>query len=472
MSDPAVSVPIAGGEDPEAIKPPVLSDIQVEAIGRELGEPGWMIDTRRSALDVYRRLPMPSSREETWRHCDILRFPFAGLPLEALALSGRQKRAPSAWLRPVAGPGTGGQIALEDRATRIVSLDEDLQRAGVVFMTISQAAHDHPDLLRALIGKVVSPSQGKFAALASVIFDAGIVLHVPKGVRIDRPLHASLWSSPGGMRAERLLVNIEEGAEATLFYECASPESREGAARLQITEVSVQSGATLRLFTSQAWGKNVVCVSHDQASIHRDGRLEWGFAHLGAGSSKTIAAVELLEPGAEARWNGLSFLTGNQQVNLSSWQNHRARGTTSEFLYKEALTDSSRSIWSGMVRVDPGAIGADGYQANRTLMLSDQAKAESIPGLEILADDVHCSHGVSIGELDPEEIFYLRSRGISAQDSRRLLIDGFFEPVLEKISQDDIRRRVRATLEEKLEALWKIRLPMDPRGRGDPEEGG
>ena len=124
------------------------------------------------------------------------------------------------------------------------------------------------------------------------------------------------------------------------------------------------------------------------------------------------------------------------------------------------------------MRVDPGAVGADGYQASRTLMLSDQARAESIPGLEILADDVHCSHGVSIGELDAEEIFYLRSRGISPEDSRRLLIDGFFEPVLQKISHDDIRRRVRGSLEEKLAAMRATQLPTDRRGQAAPETDG
>jgi Fe-S cluster assembly protein SufD len=472
MSDPAVSVSKASGEDPEGVRLPAISDIQVEAIGRELGEPGWMIDARRAALEEYRRLPMPSAREETWRHSDILQFPFADQSLEVLALSGRHKRAPSAWLKPVAGSGTCGQIVIEDSAPRIVNLDAELQKAGVVFMPILQAVRDHPDVLRALLGKVVPQSEGKFAALASIIFDAGIVLHVPKGVRIEKPLHASLWSSPEGLRAERLLVNVEEGAEATLFYECASPEGTDSAARLQITELSVHPGASLRLVTLQAWGKNVVVVSHDKASVRQGGRLEWGFANFGSRSAKTIAGVDLLEPGAEARWNGLSFLAGSQQINLTSQQNHRARETTSEFLYKEALTDTSRSIWRGMVRVDPGAFGADGYQANRTLMLSDQAKAESIPGLEILADDVHCSHGVSIGEPDPEEIFYLRTRGISPEDSRRLLIDGFFEPVLEKFSPDEVRRRVRAALEEKMEAVRKPEFSTDQRDPADPELGG
>jgi Fe-S cluster assembly protein SufD len=472
MGDQTVSVQKQAVEEPEAVKPPVLSDIQVEAIGRELGEPGWMIDARRSALDMYRRLPMPSPREEIWRHSDILQFPFDELTLEVLALSGRQKRAPSAWLRPVAGRGTGGQLALEDGNPRVATLAEDLQRAGVIFMPVSQAAHDHPDLLKVLLGKVVTPSEGKFAALAAIIFDTGIVLYVPKGVRIDRPLHASLWSSPDGMRAERLLVSLEEGAEATLFYECASPEGGNPAARLQITEVAIQSGAFLRLSTLQNWGKNIVSVSHDKASVRKGGHLEWGFAHLGGRSSKTIASVDLLESGAKVGWAGLSLLDGNQQLNLSSWQNHQAGDTTSNFLFKEALADSSRSIWRGMVRVESGAARADGYQANRTLLLSDHAKVESIPGLEILADDVHCSHGVSIGELDPEEVFYLRSRGISLQDSRQLLIDGFFEPVLEKISQVDIRRRIRAALEEKLVAVREGQVPTDRQDRANPEAGG
>jgi Fe-S cluster assembly protein SufD len=471
MAEKTVVTHAAEATGVEAGIPPVLSDIQVEAIGRELGEPGWMIDARRSALEEYRRLPMPATRDETWRHSDILQFPFGDLPLEVLALSRKPKRAPSAWLRPVAASDTGGRIVLEDGLAKETILAEDLQRAGVVFESISQAARDHSELLRALIGKVIPPSEGKFAALAAIIFDAGILLHVPQGVRIGQPLHVSLWSSPGGMRAERLLINIEEGADATLFFECASPEGGDPAARVQITEVSIHPAASLRLYMSQAWGKNIVCVSHEKASIQRDGSLEWGFANFGARSSKTIASVDLLEPGAKVRWTGFSFLEDSQQANLSSSQNHRARDTVSNFLYKQALTESSRSIWRGMVRVDPGAAGADGYQASRTLMLSDQAKAESVPGLEILADDVHCSHGVSVGELDAEELFYLRTRGISPEDSKRLLIDGFFEPVLEKISQDDVRRRVRGTLEEKLEGLRESRLPLDRQDPADPSAG-
>jgi Fe-S cluster assembly protein SufD len=462
MGNKTIPVPAVKEDSPAGASLPAITDIQVEAIGRELEEPGWLIDARRSALDQYRLLPAPSLREETWRHSDMLQFPFAELPLEVLAVSGKHKRAPSDWLRPVAGGSTAGQIAMEDGFPRIVTLNAEWQRAGVVFQPMSQAVKDHPGLLRELIGKVVPPSDGKFAALASVIFDAGILLHVPKGVRIHQPLHASIWSSTPGMRAERVLVSIDAGAEASLFYECASPERKDPAARVQIIEASVGPDALLRLFTAQAWGKNILSLSHEKATVGRNGRLEWGFAHLGARSSKTAAGIDLLEQGASARWSGFSFLDGDQQANVSSWQNHLARETTSDFLYKGALTDSSHSLWRGMVRVAPNAMGADGYQANRTLMLSDRAKSESIPGLEILADDVHCSHGVSIGEMDPEEIFYLRSRGISLHDSERLLLDGFFEPVLAKISQEDIRRRVHAALEAKMNGMREILPATEP----------
>jgi Fe-S cluster assembly protein SufD len=469
MGNKSVPVP-AGKEDvPAGAILPSITDIQVEAIGRELEEPGWMIDVRRSALDQYRLLPTPSLREETWRHSDMLQFPFAELPLEVLAVSGKHKRAPSDWLRPVAGGATGGHIALEDGFPRIVTLNAEWKQAGVVFLPMSQAVKDHPGLLRELIGKVVPPSDGKFAALASVIFDAGIFLHVPKGVRLHQPLHASIWSSTPGMRAERVLVNIDEGAEAALYYECTSPERKDPAARIQIIEVSVRQDALLKLFTAQTWAKNILSLSHEKARVEKSGQLEWGFAYLGARSSKTVAGVDLLEQGASARWSGFTFLDESQQVNVSSWQNHLARETTSDFLYKGALTDSSRSHWRGMVHVAPNSMGADGYQANRILMLSDRAKSESIPGLEILADDVHCSHGVSIGEMDPEEIFYLRSRGISLHDSERLLLNGFFEPVLAKISAEDIRHRVRLALEAKMNSMQEIRPAAEPERPTEPE---
>ncbi len=397
---------------PITAKPPALTDIQVEAIGRETGEPGWMVDARRETFSHYRRMEMPSPTADSWRRTDLLQFPFSDLNMEALAVSGKTKRVPASWLKPAAGARTGGQLALEDRSVHTARLDEDLSRLGVIFQPFSQAVRENPDLIRSLMGSVIPSTADIFSALTSIIFDIGFFLHVPKGVRVEKPLHSLLWSSGEGLRAWRLLVNVEEGAEVSLLHEVASPERTERAARLDTVELIVHPGATLRFFMTQAWGRNIVRVAHEKAAVHRGGRLMWGNAHCGARSTKVFSTLDLMEQGAFAQWSGLQVLDGDQRADSSTAQNHLAPNTGSDLLSKSVLLGAAQYNASGMVRVEPGAAGADGYQGNRILILSDQAKAEVVPGLEILSDDVRCSHGVSIGGMDPEELFYLRSRGI------------------------------------------------------------
>jgi Fe-S cluster assembly protein SufD len=434
-------------------KPPTLTDIQVEAIGRETGEPGWMVDARRAAFEHYRRMDLPSPTADAWRRTDLARFPFSELNLEALAVSGKTKRIPASWLKTAAGARTGGQLVLEDRGVQTATLDGDLSRAGVIFMPFSQAVRDQPDLVRSLMGSVVSSTVDVFAALTSVIFDIGFLLHVPKGVRIEKPLQSLLWSSGEGLRAWRLMVNVEEGAEVSLLHEVASPEREERAARLDIVELIVHPGATLRFFMTQAWGGNVVRVGHEKAVVYRDGRLIWGNAHTGARSTKVFSTMDLKEQGASAQWSGLQVLDGDQQADSSTAQNHLAPKTGSDLLSKGVLLEAAQIHASGMVRVEPGAAGTDGYQGNRILMLSDRAKAEVLPGLEILSDDVRCSHGVSIGGLDPDELFYLRSRGIPEEESKALLVEGFLEGVLGRIPDEEIRQRVHLAMGVKMKTM-------------------
>jgi Fe-S cluster assembly protein SufD len=449
-------------------KPPALTDVQVEAIGRETGEPGWMVDVRRAAFEHYRRMSMPSPTADAWRGTDLTRFPFSELNLEALAISGKTKRVPASWLKPV-GAQTGGQLVLEDRGVHTATLDEELARSGVIFMPFSQAVRDHPDLVRGLMGSAISPAADVFSSLTSIIFDVGYLLHVPKGVRIEKPLQSLLWSSGDGLRAWRLLVNVEEGAEVGLLHEVASPEREEPAARLDIVELIIHPGATLRFFMTQAWGGNVVRIGHEKAVVYRDGRLIWGNAHYGARSTKVFSTIDLKEQGAAAQWSGLQVLDGEQRADSSTVQNHLAPKTGSDLLSKVVLRGAAQSYASGMVRVEPGAAGADGYQGNRILILSDRAKAEAQPGLEILSDDVRCSHGVSIGGLDPEELFYLRSRGIPEEESKALLVAGFLEGVLGRIPEEEIRQRVQLAVEAKMKTMEAGHLQSTESVRKQPE---
>jgi Fe-S cluster assembly protein SufD len=449
------------------LRPPQLTDIQVEAFGRETGEPGWMVDARRAAFEAYRRLDPPNAGSDSWRRSGLLSVPFADLNLEALAVSGRSKHAPAAFWKPVAGAKTAGQLAMADRGIQAQSLQDDLVRSGVVFQPIVQAAREHPELVRGLLGSILTPADGMFAALAAIIFDTGYLLHVPAGVHIAEPLHAALWSSGAGLRAARVLIDVGAGASVSLFHECASPERPDPAARLDLVELNVGPGAQLRFCLLQSWGANVVRVAHEKAAVAQDGLLTLNFANAGGRGVKAFSSVDLTGAGATAGWSGFNFLDGCQQADLETVQNHLGPRTKSDYLGKSVLTERASALWRGMVRVAPGASGADGYQGNRTLMLSEQAVAESIPGLEILSDDVRCSHGVTVGELDPEELFYLRTRGISEPDGRRLLVEGFLQSVLERIPEENVRARVALAVEAKMRTMESGTMTKERNSRPD-----
>jgi Fe-S cluster assembly protein SufD len=186
--------------------------------------------------------------------------------------------------------------------------------------------------------------------------------------------------------------------------------------------------------------------------VGRDGRIEWVFGAVGSHLTKNFSELSLEGEGAEGRWSGFYIADGVQHLDHDTQQNHLAPHTTSDLLFKGALVDRSRSVWQGMIYVAPGAQKSDGYQANRNLILSKKARADSIPGLEILADDVRCTHGATVSQLEEEPLFYLMSRGIPRQQAERLVVDGFFASVLDRIPLAEIRVRFQEMIDNKLGA--------------------
>jgi Fe-S cluster assembly protein SufD len=190
--------------------------------------------------------------------------------------------------------------------------------------------------------------------------------------------------------------------------------------------------------------------TRERAQVHQDGKLEWIVGATGTHLTKNFADIELVEPGAACRMSGFYFTNGNQHLDHDTQQNHLAKNTTSDLLFKGALVDKSRSVWQGMIYVAPGAVGTDGYQANRNLILSKGARADSIPGLEILADDVRCTHGATVGKIDENEMFYLLSRGIPRKEAERLIITGFFAPIMDRIPFEGVQNRLAQAIREKM----------------------
>jgi Fe-S cluster assembly protein SufD len=406
---------------------------------------------RRSAWNHYMNLPFPDNKDEAWRRTDIRALQTKGFTLS----TGERavKGPPAELLDPIiSGKERSGQI-ISGAIDPSLVLDAGLQKKGVIFTDFYTAEREYPDLLFRILGKIVSPNEDKFTALAAALGSDGVFLYVPKDTVIEQPLHSLYWGA-GQNKAfmNHLIIWIEEGAQVTFVHETASPNESNGSQLLHngIVEIHVGKSAKLIFVELQSWGQNVWSFTRERAHIMADGSLEWIFGAMGTHLTKNFSEINLLEPGASGRVSGFYFTNGHQHLDLDTQQNHLAKDTVSDLLYKGALLDQSRSVWQGMVYVAPGAIGTDGYQANRNLILSKGARADSIPGLEILADDVRCSHGATVGKIDENELFYLLSRGIPQKEAEQLIVMGFFTPIMERIPFEGVRDRFITAIREKM----------------------
>ncbi len=442
----------AAARAPAAPSDAAYTVAQVESIARGQGEPGWLADLRREALRVYRELPLPTTSDDAWRRTDLAGLRLDEFEINALGVPGRAKRPPADLLKPLLGKAHGGQIVFGDLGTAVTPIAPELASQGVVFLPFAEAARTQGDRVQKYLGSVVSPKDGKFAALVGALGDVGAFAYVPKGVQAALPLHSVCWATPSGLRGWRLLVVVEEGASLTYVHENASPEGKDASLRAGVVELIALQGATLRFVEFQSWGQNVWNFTHERAQVHAGATLEWIFGGTGSRLTKNFSTLDLQGDGATGRMSGFYFADGEQHLDHDTQQNHHAPHTTSDLLFKGALKGHSRSVWQGMIYVAHGAEKADGYQANRNLILSKHARADSLPGLEILADDVRCTHGATVGQLDEEEVFYLMTRGIPRPEAERVVVDGFFDTIMQRIPFEGVRRRLRSAVDAKMGA--------------------
>jgi Fe-S cluster assembly protein SufD len=402
------------------------------------------------AWNAFKRLGLPDTTQEAWRRTDIHNLP-----------SDKFKLAPDDTndlpmvrgdlLKPLVADQHGGQIILTPSEVRS-DLDEKLAQKGVIFTDLKTAERKHPELLARMIGKTVNVEEGKFSALAGAFAQNGVVLYVPKGVVIAEPLHSVLWG-PGANLAHvsHVLVLVDEGASVTYVHESASPDDMaSNSMHAGIVELQVMQNAAMKFVELQSWGRHVWNFSHERARVERDGNLDWIFGAIGSRLTKNFSELDLAGEGAQGRMSGFYFTDGNQHLDHDTQQNHLAPHTTSDLLFKGALKGKSRSVWQGMIYVAPGAQKTDGYQANRNLVLSDGARADSIPGLEILADDVRCTHGATVGKLEQEPLFYLKSRGIPQPEAEKIVVEGFFDPIFQRIPFEGVRERFQEYIANKM----------------------
>ena len=404
--------------------------------------PALLREFRSDAWHAYQELPFPTLKDEAWRRTSL-----SGLDFKKIQLP-NGKAVPEKITGSILTESILAKKSVATLSPAGVDIYQTakLKKQGVIFLNLTEAAEKHPDLVGKVLGKVVSPRDGKFAAATAAFANHGIFIYVPKGVQVDEPLF-SIGFAPweGTAHFFQFLIYLEESSSLTYIHESLSPErSSQPSLTGENVEIFVGKNANLKIAEIQSYGDQVWSFGHKKALVDQDGYLEWQIGALGSSLSKHFITVDLIGQGAEGRVSGMFFADQKQHLSYNTLQRHLAPRTTSDLLFKGALDGKSHSVWRGMIYVAPGAQYIDGYQANRNLLLNSDARSDSIPGLEILNNDVRCTHGSTVGKIDPEQLFYLLSRGIPRHEAEQLVIQGFFYDIFS-----------RFPLEEVGEQLWK-----------------
>ena len=401
----------------------------VVAYSKALNEPEWMAERRAEAFRVFRDTPVPNRHDELWRRVDLSQFKLA----EIL---------------------TSVDASTNEVATELLSplSADELKAKGVVFTDFMTAVREHSDLLtKHLMSESVKITDSYFAALHGIFVRGGAVLYVPAGVQIDAP-----FRTRNRMQADQrtgfnhTLIVLEEGAKATLIEDYGSPTGGAQAMYNGAVEIVLRKGAQFDYVNIQDWGRNLYNFTTERAKVGEGAILHWVMGGIGGKFTKSLLESDMDGANGLALMSGVYFADGKQQFHYDTQQNHTGVNCKSDLLYKAALRDSARVVWRGNIRVFPTAQKTDAYQANRNLQLSDKSRADSIPGLEIEADDVRCTHGATVGQIDAEPMFYLESRGVPPEEARRLIVEGFFAPVIDRIPLEETRERLLEEIGKKI----------------------
>ncbi len=430
-----------------------LNPAAVERIG--MSEPEWLRERRAHAWDVYERTPMPTIRLEEWRYTNLKKK----LDLDSLQLSDAEAMSDDAstWperLRAAMDEdrAASGHIVIIDGHVVHADVDKQLAAQGVILESLQEAITNHEELVRDhLATDAVPAEEGKFAALNAALWSDGIFLYVPKGVQLELPVRVTCWLSEAGTAYfSRVLIVAEAQSQVSYVDEVLSDDFESQTYTSTAVELIARDGARVQYVAVQRLGRGTFYQSIQRTLAQRDSKLDTLNVALGASVTRVDLNARLLGPGANSDMLGLYFGDDDQHFDFNTSQDHVAEHTSSDLLYKGALDGASRAAFRGIIRVLPGAQGTDAYQTNRNLLLSPESRADSLPNLEIEADDVKCSHGATVGQLDDEAKFYLMSRGLSLIQAERLVVLGFLGEVLAKLPLGGVVDKVTRVIEQKL----------------------
>jgi len=385
-------------------------------LGNAPAEPSWLTERRRKGASLASELALPDQKSKGWEFTDL-----AGLEIDSF----------------------------EPSRAALAGLNGDSDPGLPVVGSLAAAASNLGNVVEEALGSVVS-SEDPFVARNEAAWQDGLLVYVPRGGRLAEPARIDVGHT-GGALAWRTLIVLEEGAEAEVWERYSG--NGEGGLFNGVVEIVVGPGATLRYVCEQQLSERSWVFATQRAELARDASLEWVALGFGSASGKVRMETKLAGEGSSARVTGAYAGGGRQHLDFDTTQEHAGEHTFSDLAFRGVLTGRATSVWRGMIKVDPGAQHTDAFQENRNLLLSNRAHADAIPGLEIEADDVRCTHAAAVAQMDPEQLYYLRARGLSEANAKRLIIDGFLGTLVERTPEGPSRDALTDALEKRLEEI-------------------
>jgi len=411
--------------------------------------PDWFRDQQRAAWKQFESLPNPTRKDQAWRFAnvgllDLSPFKYGGIVAEKeRAIILEQSRG----LEEVAGR----MIFAGDELIERDVISEQLKKRGVIFQSLERAMVEHADLFRKhFMSQPAKLGSAKFAALHQALVSSGTFLYVPRGVEIELPIEIFHWLNDENASAfPHLLLVTDELAKVTVIEHFRSVNEHVPGFACGVNDLVAGPGAKVTYVCAQNWADNVIALQMNSTTVDHDASAMSLNLHVGSRYSRFESLSRLIGEGGRSDLLAVAVAKHQQEFDARTLQDHVSSHTASDLLYKNALDDRARTIFGGLIRVEPHAHFTDAYQKVRNLLLSDDAEANSMPGLEILADNVRCTHGATSGQIDKDELFYLRTRGIPVPVAQRLIVTGFLDEVVQRLDHPAIAEHLHRLIEEK-----------------------
>jgi Fe-S cluster assembly protein SufD len=411
--------------------------------------PDWFQDQQRAAWQQFETLPKPNRKDQAWRFSNVALLDLAPFKISA-PLSEDDRKSVLKYSRGLDKYAARMVFANDQLIERDV-VSEDLKRRGVIFQPLERAIVEHADLFQKyFMSTEATLGSAKFAALHKALVSSGTFLFVPRGLEIEEPIEIFHWLRHDNMSIfPHLLLVTDELAKVTVIEHFRSCDQRAAGFACGVNDLIAGPGAKVTYVCAQNWAENVVALQMNSTTVDHDASALSLNLNLGSRYSRFESLSRLIGEGGRSDLLAVSVAKDQQEFDARTLQDHISSHTASDLLYKNALDDRARSIFGGLIRVEPHAHFTDAYQKVRNLLLSDDAEANSMPGLEILADNVRCTHGATSGQIDEDQLFYLRTRGIPTKVAQRLLVTGFLDEVIRRLDRPAIATYLHRLIEEK-----------------------